>query len=151
MIGDGDGADLGATDLFFSLAAVLIILLSVASQSLRTVVREEAETDTAEMAALAERESVWLVLAQEDGLILHRPGAKPAAVGLDEILSGAVERWAQDAKAPIWVVIEEGATDSAFLLETSLARAAVQDMRRVRLPGPCAKPQLVAGGMICDG
>ncbi|MCZ8173392.1 MAG: hypothetical protein O9272_16795 [Brevundimonas sp.] len=151
MTGDGDGADVGATDLFFSLAAVLIILLSVASQSLRTVVREEAETDTAKMAASAERESVWLVLAQEDGLILHRPGAMPAAVGLDEILSGAMERWAQEAKGPIWVVIEEGATDSAFLLETSLARAAVQDMRRVRLPGPCVKPRLVAGGMICDG
>jgi hypothetical protein len=151
MTGDGDGADLGATDLFFSLAAVLIILLSVASQSLRTVVQQKAETDIAGMAALAEKESVWLVLAQEDGLILHRPGAKPAAVGLDEILSGATERWAQDAKAPIWVVIEEGATDSAFLLETSLARAAVQDMRRVRLPGPCANPRLVAEGMICDG
>lgn len=150
MIGDRDGTDIGATDLFFSLAAILIILLSVSSQSLRSVVRDKG-ADTKGLAALAQTESIWLVLAQADGLILHQPGQQPSAVGLDEILTGRTESWASQAQAPIWVVIEEDAADSAFLLDTSLARAAVQEVRRVRLPAPCANPRLLSEGLLCDG
>ena len=151
MTGEGDGLDIGATDLFFSLAAVLIVLLCVTSQTLRGAVLDGPETATAEMDALSEAASVWLVLARAEGVVLHRPGSAPVAIGLEDILSGAVEAWAGAASAPVWVVITEDAADSAFLLETSLARADLRRMQRVRLDGPCAQPRLTRQGIICHG
>lgn len=155
MIGDGhdqdDGVWTGATDLFFSLAAVLIILLSVSSQSLRSLVGDQAAGDMAGLADMVQEKAVWLVLARADGLVLHSPAQEPLAVGLDDILTGTVDAWARQAQGPIWVVIEEGAADSAFLLETGLAQAEVRNLWRVRLTGSCARPQLTPTGMTCDG
>lgn len=151
MTSDGEGAEIGATDLFFSLAAVLIVLLCVTSQTLRGVVGEGAESGAADMAALSQAAPVWLVLAQADGVVLHRPGSAPVTIGQGDILSGAVESWAAAATSEIRVVIAEDAADSAFLLETGLARAGIRSLQRIRLAGACPQPRLVAQGIVCGG
>lgn len=151
MTGDADGGDIGATDLFFSLAAVLIVLLCVTSQMLRGVVADGAEAGDADMARMAEDSSLWLVHARAEGLVLHRPGSAPQAIGQEDILSGTTEAWARAAGSAIWVVIAEDAADSAFLLETGLARAGIRSVQRVRLAGPCPQPRLAGQGIACHG
>ena len=151
MIDGGDGSETGATDLFFSLAAVLIVLLSLTSQTLGQSVAKEARPETAGMNALAQIEEIWLVLARGDGIVLHGPGREPLTVDLDAILTSETEDWASKARSPVCVVIEKDAADSAFLLETTLSRAGLRYVQRVRLTGPCKGPRLTEEGLVCDG
>ncbi|PLL11184.1 hypothetical protein C0V75_18055 [Tabrizicola sp. TH137] len=144
----GAGEEIGATDLFFSLAAVLIVLLCITSQALRGTLAAETE---AEIGAQIGAAPVSLVLARAEEVVLRHGDGAPLRVPLDAVLAGVVEDWARGVDGQVWVIIAEDAADSAFLLDTALSRAGLAEMRRVRLAGPCARPRLVAGGVACGG
>lgn len=144
----GEGEEIGATDLFFSLAAVLIVLLCVTSQALRGSLATETEVEISSQIGAA---PVSLALVRAEEVVLRHGEGASVRVPLDAVLSGATEDWARGGEGPVWVVIAEDAADSAFLLDTALSRAGLAEMRRVRLTGPCARPRLVAGGVACDG
>ncbi len=146
----GLGDDVVASDLFFSLSAILIVVLCLLSQTLRAVVADPLPADTALSQATAEA-GQWLVLARRDGVTLSAPDGAVRRMGVAEILSPPFTDWARAAGPGLWLVIAQDARDSAFLLDTALARAGVAELRRVRLDRPCRTPRLLAKGLACDG
>lgn len=150
MSGADLGEDIVASDLFFSLSALLIVILCLMSQSLRAVVADPTPSDAA-LAQAAADAGQWLVLAREDGATLTAPDGAVLRLGMDDLLSDRAEAWARQAGPGLWQVIAADARDSAFLLDTLLARAGVTEVRRVRLDHPCPIPRLMAAGLACDG
>lgn len=148
MIGD-DGTEVATSDLFFGLAAILIVTLCLLSQSLRETVARDDTAPALDRAAASD--AGWTAIATDEGVTLHRPGAAAQTLPLDAIMSPATEDWAKAATGPLRLVITAQASDSAFLLETVLARAGVQDMERIRLPSRCASPRFTSRGLLCDG
>lgn len=144
------GDDVVASDLFFSLSAILIVVLCLMSQTLQAVVADPLPDETALARATTEA-GQWLVLARSDGVTLSAPDGAVLRMGLGEILSPLVTDWARAARSELWLVIATDARDSAFLLDTALARAGVAEVRRVRLDRPCPAPRLLPDGLTCDG
>lgn len=146
----GLGEDVVASDLFFSLAAMLIVVLCLMSQSLRAVVANPAPGDAA-LSQAAVQSGQWLALARQDGVTLTAPDGSVLRLGMTDILSDRAEVWARAAGPGLWQVIAADARDSAFLMDTVLARAGVAEVQRIRLDRPCPRPRVAAKGLTCDG
>ncbi len=146
----GLGEDVVASDLFFSLAAMLIVLLCLMSQSLRAVVANPAPEDAA-LSRAAVESAQWLALARQDGITLTAPDGAVVRLGMADILSDRAEAWARAAGPGLWQVIAADARDSAFLMDTVLARAGLAEVQRIRLDRPCPRPRVTTTGLDCDG
>ena len=150
MTEDGLGEDVVASDLFFSLAAMLIVVLCLMSQSLRAVVANPAPGDAA-LSQAAVKSGKFLALARQDGATLTAPDGSVLRLGMADILSDRAELWARAAGPGLWQVIATDARDSAFLMDTMLARAGLAEVQRIRLDRPCPRPRVAAIGLVCDG
>lgn len=150
MNGDGLGEEVVASDLFFSLSALLIVLLCLMSQSLRAVVADPAPNESA-LSQAAVQSGRWLILARGDGATLIGADGSVRDVGMPDLLSDQTATWAQGAAGPVWQIILPDARDSAFLLDTVLARAGLEAITRVRLDQPCPRPRILPTGLVCDG
>lgn len=146
----GLGEDVVASDLFFSLAAMLIVLLCLMSQTLRAVIANPAPGDAAFSRAAVES-GQWLALARQDGITLTAPDGSVVRLAMADILSDRAEAWARAAGPGVWQVIAADARDSAFLMDTVLARAGLAEVQRIRLDRPCPRPRVTATGLTCDG
>ena len=146
----GLGEDVVASDLFFSLAAMLIVVLCLMSQSLRAVVANPAPGDDA-LSQAAVESGRFLALAWQDGVTLTAPDGSVLRLGMAEVLSDRAEAWARAAGPGLWQVIAADARDSAFLMDTVLARAGLAEVQRIRLDRACPRPRVTATGLVCDG
>lgn len=146
----GLGEDVVASDLFFSLAAMLIVVLCLMSQSLRAVVANPAPGDDA-LSQAAMVSGQWLAMARQDGVTLTDPDGSVLRLSMADILSDRAEAWARAAGPGLWQVIATDARDSAFLMDTVLARAGVTEVQRIRLDRPCPRPRVMVTGLVCDG
>ncbi len=148
--GTEDGsAETVASDMFFGLAAILIVVLSLMSQTLRHSIGQ-SRADSGALVAQATSSGRYIALAEAASVTLLRPDGPVETLPLDAILGGRVAAWAQ-GRPDLWVVITPAARDSAFLLDTALSRAKVAQVHRIRLDRPCPRPQFTAQGLTCDG
>lgn len=136
-----------AADLFFSLSAILILLVCLLSQSLHSLVARHNDPTPA-LHAAASQSGLWLVTADARGVTLSRPDRPVETVPTDAILATPLAEWSTTTPR---VVILPDATDSAFLLDTALSRAGVAHTARIRLGGPCPAPRFTATGLACNG
>lgn len=151
MTGDGpEGGEVVASDMFFGLAAILIVLMCLMSQHLRAALTEATGAEATELQAAAQGSGRALVLAGAEGVALVAPSGTVEEVPLAAMLDGRLTAWAA-ANPDIWVVLQANARDSAFLLDTALARAGVERIRRIRLDGPCPAPRFTERGVSCGG
>jgi hypothetical protein len=151
MSGTEDGANSGlgdtgaaTSDLFFGLAGVLIVLICLMSGPVRQAVGTQLSVDAISVPG------EWVAVAEGAAVVLTRPGAAPMRLSLDEITAEGLATWAEGAAVPL-VVLTQESVDSAFLLDSALAAAGLDEVRRIRLDGTCARPQLLPQGFVCNG
>ncbi len=151
--GDG-GAGTAASDLFFGLSAILIVLICLLSQNLQHALAEQTRAATAEtgraLIAAATQSGLRLAIARAGGVDLVSPGAAPLTLPTDALLGAALRDWAARPGNPT-VIITADATDSAFLIDTALAQAGLTGYSRIRLAAPCLSPRFTPTGLSCNG
>ena len=149
MIDDGpDGSGIVASDMFFGLAAILVVLIALMSQTLRAAVAKNGGAEDAALLDAARGQPFHLVLAGAEGLTLANPDGTRIDLRLDDILDGRFEDWSR-SRTDLLVLLRPEARDSAFLLDTALARAGITRLQRIRLDRPCPAPQITLRGVRC--
>lgn len=142
--------EVASSDLFFSLSAILIVLLCLLSGPLRASLAA-TDTSAAALLASARQSGIAVIVATEGGATLQAPAYPALFLPLDAILGPDLAPWLRDLAAPPLLLVLPDARDSAFLLDTALAQAGVATIRRVRLSGPCLRPRILPQGVTCDG
>ncbi|WP_163850643.1 hypothetical protein [Pseudooceanicola aestuarii] len=147
----GDPA-LIASDLFFGVSAILLILAVLVFAPLRDLALRAATPVTrgAAVSPVAEMSRPAL-LARATGLDMTVPDAPPVHLPLDRIGAGPLARWAAGLDGVPLLIITPDGGESAFLAEPALAAAGVARIDRVRLTVSCATLRWQGGKILCRG
>ena len=147
MEGNDEGHSHVVSDLFLGLAAIIILVLAVASSTQIGWMRNATTADQVNdfLAEQGQSEEQTLVLDHRGMHLLLVDGAA-LTVPVDEILSLDVEG---TMRSKLLIVILDGGSEASFLLDVVLAKAEFSEVRRVRISGRCENPKIDALQVTC--
>lgn len=152
--GQHPALNLVASDLFFGLGAVMLVVVAALSLGLQQMVTRlvadrvtDAEDTSSALAALSRTDDVTLLLADAEGLH-HIQGGTETSVALDEIWAfPQLSDWLADE--PLLVIAPSG-QETAFLTFARAAEIHPEPLATLRLTQDCRTFRRSGTGFACQ-
>lgn len=147
---NSDGpAPMAAGDLLLGLAGILLLVLALVQTGRSNMVLSAPPDTKAAATNLAQANSLMMAYAEVETVHLFTPDRPSLTLPIASLPDAPeLSAWADAAQQPI-VIFAANSVDTAFLLEVGLARTGLEDIRKVRLPGPCATLEMDDDTVTC--